>query len=190
MKIFIGCSAADSLTLDTYNLCGALIRELAATPDVDLVLGGASSGLMQLCYQTFKDCGKNVTIVLDKTRENEALNYIEDQVFVEETTFDRTKRCYQESDMAVFLEGGTGTMTEILGVREEVRTTNRDYPIYLYNMTHLYDPLFQLFKEGVKRRTISKAESTMYMKEVKEVDEVIREIDTFKITHMKGENVK
>ncbi len=176
MRVFIGCSSLEDLSKESWLHCQKVIEVLAREQGVDLVLGGASSGLMKLCYEAFVQNGKAVLILLNATRENEQAQYPGAQVVIEKTTFDRTKRCFFESDFALFLDGGSGTLSEILAFREEVRATLRAYPIYFYNENHAFDAFKALLQDGVDRNTISLAEQTAYLEEVKTLEEVQEKI--------------
>lgn len=169
MKVFLGCASAEQVTRESYESTCPVIQMLAEMEGVDVVLGGADSGYMEFCYHTFREYGKEVTLILDKEYAPSNEKYLEDNVFIEETTMDRTKHCYQESDMAIFVDGGLGTVREIFSFMDEKRTRkDYHYPIYLYNKTHSYDPILALLRDGEKRGTINHYDATGLFEETKD----------------------
>ena len=180
MNLFIGCGSSNHLTIETYQSALQVMKSLAVIPDVHLVIGGASSGLLAACYQIFREYQKEVTIILDATRENEKKEYemMGANVMIEDTAIDRTKRCYEESDMALFLDGGIGTIAEFWSFLEAKLTNHRDYPIHLYNQTGAYDAVLYTLEDGKERGMILPKDVHDWFQQDRNIDQVIQGVTT------------
>ena len=181
LKLFIGCGSRDVLDQDALNTYQKLIENLASIPSVNLVVGGMSSGLLKVCYDTFKKMGKKVTVILDKTRDEEMKKCTEysDKFYAVPSTMQRSRKCYLESDMALFLEGGIGTFTEIWTFLEEKRTFQREYPIYIFNYNGIYDSFFCSLHESVQRGMTLSTDAKKWLIEEKNPEKIQEEIECF-----------
>ena len=74
-----------------------------------------------------------------------------------DTTFDRTKKLYEESDIICVLPGGSGSMAEIFSFVEEART-QLVKPIILINEDNFFDLILKhmhkLIQEGFNNESI------------------------------------
>lgn len=66
-----------------------------------------------------------------------------------DTTFDRTKSLYNNSDIIIFLPGGTETLSEIFSCLEENRTTDTPKSMILFNQNHYYDTIIEIINNSI-----------------------------------------
>lgn len=146
MKVFIACSASNSLAKEYYELaCNA--SDIFAKRGHKLVFGGFDKGMMKKCYMTFKYDGSRVKAVAT-VQDQEALEDLElDAHEVVPKTFDRTKRIYEIADVMVILPGGIGTLAEFTSMLDYARcTTYEKKPIILFNYNDYYTPIINMLK--------------------------------------------
>lgn len=154
MRVFIGCSAKNTLAKKYYTLANNIADELAKR-GCSLVFGGVDDGMMGKCFMTFKYHELNTKGVADVSDE-ETLSMIEvDESEITPSTFRRTEAMFKSSDMAVIMPGGIGTFAEIFTYIDEVRTRKVNKPIILVNYDNYYTPLLEFISKSYKEGFIS-----------------------------------
>lgn len=145
MRILIISSSRNEVNKNFLKL-GDIIGKKLKDTNLELVYGAASTGIMGRCTKYFK-------VINSYTVEK----YIDDlkninstKEFILDTTFDRTKIMYKDSDIILVLPGGTGTLSEIFSILEENRTTKNPKPMYIYNYNNYYDDIINLIDKCVK----------------------------------------
>ena len=94
MRVFVGCSAKDTLKRK-YDKLASDVATVLAKRGSKLVFGGVDSGMMGKCYMTFRYEGLPVMGVADLT-DAEILKNIEvDAYEVTPTTFRRTEEIFK-----------------------------------------------------------------------------------------------
>jgi len=146
MKVFIACSANNSLAKEYYELA-CNVSEIFAKRGHKLVFGGFDKGMMEKCYMTFKYNDSRVKAVATIQDEDatEALDVDAKEIVAK--TFDRTKRLYEIADIVVILPGGIGTLAEFTSMVDYARcTTYEKKPIILFNYNNYYTPIINMLK--------------------------------------------
>ncbi len=147
MKIFIGCSSSDEID-PTYfpsaNIIGETLKEH------HLIIGGTKVGLIGNVIQNTE----NYTQIIVK-------DYLEDpkkddHIIICDTSFERMQTIWNESDLFLFLEGGLGTLAEIISFIEENRTHEKKKKIIILNSNNYYDNIVKFIQEGITKKFISK----------------------------------
>ncbi len=183
MKLFIGCSSVDFMEKEKYR---HLLNPLLDIDKLEVILGGATSGLMQLVYQMCKEKKVPITFVVHQTYQEETENYVHQQVLAASTTMDRSKYCYQKSDFCLFLNGGIGTFCEFFSFLEEKRTAkDENYPIYIYNEDHSFDVLYQLLEDMEQRKVASRKDLFELCEFIDSQEELIEKIKNLNGSDMK-----
>ena len=136
MKVWITSSSRieDEKYLSIANRVATVFSEYG----YDLVCGGISSSMMKKVYEIFTKNKRDIFCVTLKCY-NEIFTEVT-PIYVD-TTFDRNKKLYDNSDIIVFLPGGTGSLAEIFSSLEEYRTISSDKKLILYNEDGFYDTL-------------------------------------------------
>ena len=146
MKIFIGSGSnpkiKEEYLNETKNIC-----KMLCDLDYDLVFGAYSEGLMGVCYKEFINNNKKVTGVILEAYLYDLKNMPNMNNIITKSSFERIKIIYDESDLFLFLPGGTGTFNELLAIMEEQKTNPSNKKIILYNYLGFYDGLINLFND-------------------------------------------
>lgn len=150
------------MPLDSLELTGQVIQNLASSGNYDLVIGGSTGGLMQFCYNAFQDQGRMITGVVASRYQDDLKGMNCDVSVVEESTFDRSKRIMEEADAMIFMPGGIGTLAEFFGMLEEKRTNDWKTPMILYNEDRSFDPLLRMMDRLTNDGYISKKDQENY----------------------------
>lgn len=149
MKIFIGSSSRDEID-DKYK---KLAEELSqALSKETLVFGASSNSMMGKCYDNFD----KVIGFTTKRWQDDIKNLTKARVKLEDSTLDRLKAIYHESDIFIIMPGGVGTLSELFGLLEENRDNGLNKTIILYNYEGFYDKLISLL-ETMKREGFVRA---------------------------------
>lgn len=175
MRVFIGCSAYDSIDVKYKNLAYAVSEVLSKRGD-KLVFGGSDTGMMNKCLQTFRYYNRPVKAVTD-------IKYIDDlkgmdynKEVVTPTNFERCKELYLSSELIVILPGGLGTLSEIASMIEEKRTRNDDIEIIIFNLDGYYDDYLNQMKKSVREGFIHE-DMIKLIRVVESMDEFIKVIE-------------
>ncbi len=146
MKVFIACSARNSLAKEYYELA-CNVSEAFAKRGYKLVFGGFDKGMMEKCYMTFKYEESKVKAVAT-VQDEEYIEVLDlDAKEIVPKTFDRTKRLYEIADIVVILPGGIGTLAEFTSMVDYRRCTAYEKkPIILFNYNNYYEPIINMLK--------------------------------------------
>ena len=152
MKICI--TSSSSVQNESYISMAKNYIESLIDLDIELLCGGVGTSMMKEVYQTFVEHGKNTTCYTLACYDEEKL--CENTVLLD-TTFDRTKKLYEESDIICILPGGSGSLAEIFSFIEEARTQETK-PIILVNENNFFDLILKymhkLIQEGFNEESI------------------------------------
>ncbi len=153
MKITIVSSASvqNPEYLDLAHEVGAFL----ASESFDLVVGGISGSMMKIIYEEFT---KRKNCVVCNTLSCYQNDLICDNTVLYDQTFDRLKGIYNQTDQIIVLPGGTGSLTELFGVLEEIRTQDQQKRIIILNYHNFYTPILnfidQLIDQGFNQPDI------------------------------------
>lgn len=147
MRILIISSSRDEVNekyLELGNIVGNKLRDT----DLELNFGAASTGIMG----RYKNYFRTVNSYTVKKYVDDLKNINSTKEYILDTTFDRTKNLFNDSDIILVLPGGTGTLAEIFGILEENRSIDKPKPMYIYNYDHYYDDILNLIDTCVKNK--------------------------------------
>ena len=147
MRILIISSSRDEVNekyLELGNIVGNKLRDL----NLELNFGAASTGIMG----RYKNYFRTVNSYTVKKYVNDLRNINSTKEYILDTTFDRTKNLYQDSDLILVLPGGTGTLAEIFGILEENRSIDNPKPMYIYNYDHFYDNVINIIETCINNK--------------------------------------
>lgn len=125
------------------------ISKSLANKGYDLIIGGVNDkGMFGKIINNFKS--RKIYLYTLKLYNEEVDKSIKCTYL--DTTFDRTKEIYKNSDKILFLPGGTGSLSEILSMLEEKRTINSDKEIIIYNQDGYYYDLIKFITKLIKNK--------------------------------------
>ena len=149
MKILITSSSRDEIAEEYLKLADTVCeRIIELKKDIELVFGAANTGMMGRCTRYFDKVysytvEKYVSMLKDINSTKE---------YILETSFDRTKEMYKESDVILVLPGGTGSLAEIFGIIEENRSIDNPKPMIIYNYNHYYDKVIEIINDCITNK--------------------------------------
>ena len=161
MRVFIGCSAKDSIPLEFKEVACKISTMLAQRGD-KLVFGGKETGMMGKCYFTFRYEGSKVKAIADITDAESVDGMDLDASEITLNTFKRTDAIFESSEVILILPGGLGTLREFFSMLDEKRTKGYDKPIILFNFEKYYDPLLEYLTKCYKVNFISKKDLKLF----------------------------
>ncbi|MDD2409479.1 MAG: LOG family protein [Bacilli bacterium] len=170
MNVFIGLSSSTKLNINYYNLAkevGTILTDL----NYNLICGSTELGMAKIISDIFNK-KTSINLFIHNKYKNEIkdldINYI-----LCDSNFDRLKKIYEKSDIYVILPGGIGTLSELFGILEEIRDTNKK--IILFNYNSYYNYLIEFIEMGVKEKFI-KEKDYKGIRVVKNIDEFKKEV--------------
>lgn len=147
MNIFIGASVNKNIPNKYFNLSKE-VSDVLSNLNYTLICGG-NEGILKELINIFK----NIKVYILKEYLNEMKNTnIEYEIC--NTTFERLNKIYEESDLFLILPGGLGTLSELFGLIEELRNSNKK--LILYNYDNYYKDLINYLNKLTKENFINK----------------------------------
>lgn len=145
------------------------VASYLASKKYELVCGGVASSMMLEIYNEFKKKNLNVTCyTLDCYKEDLVCS----NTLIYNQTFDRLKNIYNNTDLFIALPGGTGSLTEIFGCLEEIRTQDKNKKIIIFNYNNFYMPIINFIDKLI--------ENGFNNKEIKDYIVIANNIDELK----------
>ena len=161
MNVGIMCGSRDTASMESRLNNSRAVSEIADM-GYTFVMGAGETGSMRDVKEILRENG-NMLITVGNKFELDRTNA---DVKVEvSSTFERAERLYENSDVIIFLDGGTGTMSEFYSfLNNKIETNDDKTKLVLYNKEGYYnkviDDLRRRYKEGL-------ASKGYYFKEVR-----------------------
>ena len=162
MNVGIMCGSSDMASLESRGSNSEAVYSIA-NKGYTFVMGAGESGSMRDAKEIIRENG-NMLITVGNRFELERGNA---DVKVEvSSTFERAERIYENSDVIIFLDGGTGTMAEFYSfLNNKIETDDKNKELVVVNINGVYnklkDDLKRRYKEGLASNTLT------YFKEVR-----------------------
>ena len=182
MKICV--TSSSSVQDKKYMSLASSYTQCLMNLNIELICGGLSSSMMKEVYETFINHKKQVKCYTLSCYNEEKIC---ENTNLLDTTFDRTKKLYEEADLICVLPGGTGSLAEIFSFLEEARTQDAK-PIILVNENSFFDLIIEhmhkLIEEGFNKENIMEYITVVNTKEEfkKKVEEYYGKINNGKIS--------
>lgn len=145
MKIFIGCSSSDEISIEYKVVTKYFAKELSK--DNDLVFGCEDRGLMGICYREFLNSNRKIIGICYEMYKEDLDGLKLNKVHMVKTLEESTKMLENESDLIIFLPGAFGTLSEFMYVLESKRTKLHNKDIIIFNINGFYDELISMFNK-------------------------------------------
>ena len=173
MKLMICSSSRDEINEKYKNITKELCEKLKEY-NFDLVFGAASTGMMGIETKYFNNIYSYTTekYIEDLKNINSKEEYIVD------TSFDRTKKMFNDSDIILLLPGGTGTLSELFGILEENRSIKNPKPFIIFNYDKYYDNVFNIIENAINNNFNSN-DIKNYYEITNTIDETINTIKKY-----------
>lgn len=177
--VFIGSSSRKH---QDYQQTARELSNWLQSKNYGLSFGACSTGVMGECYHSFVQGGKSVLSVTVSKYKDDLRNLPQSKHELLDTTFDRTKRLYESSDVIIILSGGTGTLAEIFACLEENRTVDVPKTMILYNQNHYYDSLIDMINKCIEQG-LNDPSIYDYIKIVNSIEEIKILVEAYENNH-------
>ena len=175
MRVTISSSSSTNIDQKYYDESRKVLEYLA-DEGFDLNWGSADYSIMGLCYEVFRDKGRNIYGYTSEKYKSDIERLPDATHTVYEDTFDLKKNIFTDADLVMILPGGTGSISEFFAYLEEIRSNDKDTKLVVYNVDHQYDCIKvlidSLIKEGFNKESIydyyEEASSVEQLKEIVE----------------------
>ncbi|MBN9654395.1 TIGR00730 family Rossman fold protein [Halobacillus sp. GSS1] len=146
--VFAGSSAGnDPVFIEKTEALG----ECLAAKDIELVYGGAKSGLMGvLADQVLNSGGKVTGIMPSHLFDKEIVHPNLTEMIEVGTMHERKAKMSELADGFIALPGGFGTFEELFETVSWAQIGLHTKPLALYNIGDYYAPLVQLIEHAIK----------------------------------------
>jgi hypothetical protein len=149
MTIAVYCSARTPLPAEVVADAQALGTAIASLGHT-LVYGGLEMGLMDTVATAAAAAGGKVVGVVPATRQQRQHPANTVNILVN-TLHERKLTMEEKADIFVALDGGYGTLDEVLSALASMSFFNTPKPLLLLNRDNLYTPLIQMFNTMIER---------------------------------------
>lgn len=149
MRIAVYCSART----DISPRCFADARTLGHWIGLNghtLVYGGLQMGLMEAVATATAEAGGKITGVVPQSRLGRQHPANTVNILVS-SLHERKATMEENADVFVALDGGYGTLDEIMSALATMSFFNEPKPMLILNRNGLYDPLLTMFQEMERR---------------------------------------
>lgn len=144
MKISVFCSANNNISPDFFTLTAEL-GQWIGTSGHTLVYGGCNVGLMECIGKSVHEAGGRTIGVIPTNVE--AGSKLSDYVDIEipcDNLSDRKDLMLAQSDVAIALAGGIGTLDEVFSMAASATIGYHHKKVIIYNMCGFWDKLVEL----------------------------------------------
>lgn len=150
MNIAVYCSARGDIDRQCFEDARRLGEWIGGNGHM-LVYGGLSMGLMDAVASATAAAGGKVMGVVPATRVER--QHRANTVNIPVCSLHERKQIMEENaDVFVALDGGYGTLDEVMSALASMSFFNEPKPLFLLNRGGLYDPLMEMFDTMVGRR--------------------------------------
>ena len=162
MNVGIMCGSRDTASMESRLNNSRAVSEIADM-GYTFVMGAGETGSMRDVKEILRENG-NMLITVGNSLE---LDRTTADVKVEvSSTFERAEKIYENSDVIIFLDGGTGTLSEFCSfLNNKIETDDKKKELVLVNVDGVYDKIIddlrRRYKEGLASNTLT------YFKEVR-----------------------
>ena len=145
MKIAVYCSARTGLPAEVIEDARTLGNAIGKGGHT-LVYGGLSMGMMDVVSCAVAEAGGKVTGVVPATRQDRE-NPVNSVNILVNSLHERKQIMEENADLFVALDGGYGTLDEIMSALATMSFFNEPKPLLVLNRDNLYTPLQLMFNE-------------------------------------------
>lgn len=149
MNIAVYCSARTAIAPECFADARTLGQWIGSRGHM-LVYGGLEMGLMDAVAQATAQAGGKVMGVVPESRREK--QHPANSISIPVCSLHERKQTMEENaDLFVALDGGYGTLDEVMSALASMSFFNESKPLLLLDRDGLYRPLMQMFGEMVRR---------------------------------------
>lgn len=156
MNIAVYCSARRDIAPGCFEDARTFGRWIGASGHT-LIYGGLAKGLMEAVAQATADAGGKVVGMVPQSRL-ESIHPANTVSIHVDTLHERKQMMEQQADVFVALDGGTGTLDEVMSALASGFFFNEPKPILMLDRDGLYRPLIAMLEEMNRRGLVSRSQ--------------------------------
>ena len=161
-KVCVFCASSTKAD-KIYNDSAEALGNILAGNNIAIVYGGGESGLMgHLANGALRKNGEVIGIIPDFMHELEWGHPGITRLTVVDSMHERKVLMRADTDAAIALPGGTGTLEELLEVITLKRLGMYLKPIIIVNVNNFYSPFLDLFDHIVKEKFMDIKHKNMF----------------------------
>ena len=161
-SVCVFCAASRNLHR-SYCQAATLLGEILASNNILIKYGGAAGGLMgHLADGALRHRGTVIGIIPDFMRPLESTHPGISKLVTVSSMQERKKLMRKDTDAAIALPGGTGTMEELLEVITLKRLGSYSKPIIMVNSRNYYADFLMFFGRMVEERFLGTRYRTIF----------------------------
>jgi hypothetical protein len=150
MNIAVYCSARTNIAAECFKDAATLGHYIGSNGHM-LVYGGLAMGLMETVATATAAAGGKVMGVVPATKLQR--QHTANTVSIPVSSLHERKQTMEEhANVFVALDGGYGTLDEVMSALATMSFFNEPKPLLLLNRNNLYTPLIEMFNEMVSRK--------------------------------------
>ena len=154
MKIAVYCSANNNIDPDFFKETQELGHWIARN-GYDLVFGGTNTGLMECIGKAVKEAGGRTIGVVPQIIEKGGRTFGDLDVDIPcDNLSDRKELMTAQSDVAIALPGGIGTLDEVFSTASSATIGYHNERVIMYNMKGFWNSLRSLMDDLQARNMI------------------------------------
>ena len=162
MNVGIMCGSRETASMESRLSNSRAVSEIADM-GYTFVMGAGETGSMRDVKEILRENGNMLITVGNKSELDRTNADVKVEV---SSTFERAEYIYENSDVIIFLDGGTGTLSEFTSfLNNKIETDDKKKELVLVNIDGVYnkqiDDLKRKYKEGLASNTLT------YFKEVR-----------------------
>ena len=162
MNVGIMCGSRETASMESRLSNSRAVSEIADM-GYTFVMGAGETGSMRDVKEILRENGNMLITVGNRLELNRTTADVKVEV---SSTFERAEHIYENSDVIIFLDGGTGTLSEFTSfLNNKIETDDKKKELVLVNIDGVYnkqiDDLKRKYKEGLASNTLT------YFKEVR-----------------------
>ena len=161
-----------------FAVAARALGHMMAEAGVRLVYGGGSVGLMGILARTVLAAGGAVTGIIPQfLKDREVMLGEVSDLIITADMHERKRIMFERADSFLALPGGIGTLEEVVEIMTWAQLDQHAKPILIANLTGVWNPLVDLFRQMAKQGFLSKAflggHAELPVKFVERIEEVI-----------------
>ena len=150
MNVGIMCGSSDMASLESRDSNSEAVYSIA-NKGYTFVMGAGESGSMRDAKEIIRENGNILITVGNSLELGRTIADIKVEV---SSTFERAERIYENSDVIIFLDGGTGTLSEFYSfLNNKVETDDKKKELVVVNIDGVFDKVLddlkRRYKEGL-----------------------------------------
>lgn len=152
INVFCGSSKGSK---DLYSEKAALLADVLAATNIDLVYGGANIGLMKvIADRMLSRGGKVIGVMPGSLAAREILHEQLTETILTDDLQERKKIMEELSDGFIAMPGGVGTIDELFEALSWNQLGLIHKPVGIYNIDGFYDPLIAWLDHAVEMKFV------------------------------------